>query len=435
MKYLLGIDLGTSYFKAGIYDEALNLKGIGRVCVEKFHGNGTLCELSSESFASLVKECINQACKNAEISPVQIKAIGYSSQANSFILLDKQNQPLTPMILWPDNRAKTIHPNVMQIWNEKEFLQKTAIGIEPSHQFCINKLLWFRQNTPAIWNRTATIMTISDYLVYLLTGKKAGDMGTASLLALMDCRTGKWWDKAFDILEIDQQLLAPRFAVGTKIGQANSDFAASVGLKPDTSFYLGSLDHHIAALGAGLGKNADISESTGTVLACVNFNDRYAPQKNICISPWKDGKFCQLVFNENGASSLEWYQKKFASEYSIEELITMAEKSASSGGLTAKPAAFKYASREEAFCGISSKHTHGNFIYALMESVAKTLNELIYQLNPHKEHLKITATGGGAKSDLWIEIKQKITGCKFCKIQVPEPATLGAAILCTGTDK
>ena len=69
-----------------------------------------------------------------------------------------------------------------------------------------------------------------------------------------------------------------------------------------------------AAVGAGIGEVAEMSESTGTVLACVNFTDKYQPADEVCISPWKGGRFCQLTFHGNGAGSLEWYQRNFANE-------------------------------------------------------------------------------------------------------------------------
>ncbi|OHB56890.1 MAG: hypothetical protein A2Y12_03030 [Planctomycetes bacterium GWF2_42_9] len=428
MKYTLGIDLGTSYFKFGIYDDALNLKGLGRVALEKNVGSGNLCEIPSRTFIQLLQKGIDQACQQANITAKDINTVGYSSQANSFLLLDKDNAPLTPLILWPDTRAKYLYQEVIRLWQENDFLQMTGMGIEPSPQLCINKLLWFKKNQPEIWQQTKHILTISDYIVHLFTNEKAGDMGTASLLGLMDCQTGKWWDKAFDILQIDIQLFAKRLRVGTKINTGTTS-EELFGIKKGTEFYLGSLDHHIAAMGAGLGKIADMSESTGTVLACVNFTDIYQSKRNVCISPWKENHYCQLTFDGNGAVSIEWYQKKFASQYSIEELIKLAEKAGSSEGLKAKHTSFNYDTIEAAFEGIKKTHTHGNFIYAMMESTAYTLNELINKLCSDNKPQKIVATGGGAKSDLWLKIKSDITGCEFVKIVCPEPATLGAAIL------
>jgi xylulokinase len=260
-------------------------------------------------------------------------------------------------------------------------------------------------------------------------------MGTASLLGLMNCQTGQWWDKAFEILKIDKELFAARLRVGSIAGQTAENAKNLFGLQKATPFYTGSLDHHIAALGAGLGKTAEMSESTGTVLACVNFTDKYKPVKNVCISPWKDGQYCQLTFDGNGAVWLEWYQKNFANQHTIPELVKMAEETGGSQGLKAKPMTFNYQSIEDAFEGIKKNHTHGHFIYALMESTANTLNELINKLCPDKKPKKIAATGGGAKSELWLLIKAKMTSCEFFKTASAEPATLGAAMIAAAWHK
>ena len=428
MKYILGIDLGTSYFKFGIFDEELNLKGLGRIAVETDTGKGNLCELPSERFIKSIKEGIDQACKQAYISPGDISSVGYSSQANSFILLDKNDKALTPLVLWPDMRTEDLYPQVVKLFNDNDFHKTTAMGIEPSPQLCINKLLWFKDNRPQIWKNVGSILTISDYLVYLFTGRKAGDMGTASLLGLMDCRSGQWWDKAFDILNIDKSLFSPRLRVGTETGTTNDFIESLAGIKKGTPFYIGSLDHHMAALGAGLPRSADISESTGTVLACVNFTENYRPQKHICIAPWTENKFAQLAFDSNGAACLQWYQKHFAKEYSLTELVKMAQEAGTSAGLKAKSMAFNYSSLVEVFENIDKKHTHGHFIFALMESTANTLDELINKLACNGKTKRVAATGGGAKSDYWLKIKAQITGCEFIKIDCPEPATLGAAM-------
>lgn len=428
MKYSLGIDLGTSYFKFGIYDENTNLKGLGRVAVGKNTGNSSLCELPVERFQKLLKTGIDQACQQAQITPSAINSMGYSSQANSFLLLDESFQPLTPLILWPDTRYPNIHPKVKQLWDQPEFLQTTAIGIELSAGFCIDKLAWLREEKPSRWLKVKHIMTISDYLTFLFTNQTVGDMGTASLLGLLDCKNAKWWNKAFEILDLDKSVFSKRCEVGTKIENAAGEFSRSIGLAKSAKFYIGSLDHHMAALGAGVGKISDMSISIGTVLACVNITKSYNPTAGVCISPWKDRKYCQLIFDGNGATSLEWYQQNFANDISLEKLVQMAEKINLPDGLIAKPQAFKYQNIEDAFINVEEKHTHGNFIYALMVSSAQTLVELINKISPDNKPKRILATGGGAKSQLWLDITSKITGLDITKSKYHEPATVGAII-------
>ena len=104
MELVLGIDLGTSYFKLGLFDRTGKLHGFGRVLVEKDTENGNRCQLPVERFWSLLCQGLTEACKQAQAQPEDIKAVSYSSQANSFVLLGEDSQPLTALILWPDSR-------------------------------------------------------------------------------------------------------------------------------------------------------------------------------------------------------------------------------------------------------------------------------------------------------------------------------------------
>jgi len=430
MELTLGIDLGTSYFKLGLFDRECKCFGLSGVSVKKDIGSGVLYELAIDRFWKLLQNGLKDVCKQAKVEPAEIKAIGYSSQANSFILLDKSDLPLTPIILWPDERSKRIYPEVKQLWQRDDFLQITGLGIDCSNQLCINKLLWFKKNQPDTWGKTNRIMTISDYLTFSLTGQYAGDAGTASLLGLLDLQKLKWWDKAFDILGIDGSILSKPLCPGTVAGNICKSGQELLGLKTAMPFVVGSLDHHVAAIGAGVGQVADMSESTGTVLACVNFTKKYNPKKNICIGPGlKKNNFYRFAFNENGASGLEWYQKKYAPDLSIEQLVQMAEKvKPGCDSLVALPLANKY-EKLTGFKNRTDKHSHGHFVRAIMESTAKSLAELVNELCKEGKPKQIVATGGGAKSDLWLQIKADMLGAEFITTNCDEPACKGAAML------
>ncbi len=429
MGYMLGIDLGTSYFKFGIYDPNLSLKGLCSAAVEKDTGDGNLCRVACRRFAELLKKGIADCVKQSGIGFEEIDTIGYSSQANSFILLDAEMRPLTELILWPDLMFPDVHPKLRSLWGRSDFLERTGLGIEAGPNFCINKLCWIKEQKPKLWGQVRSVMTISDYLSYLLSGEKIGDVGTASLLGLLDCKGRDWWDEAFDVLEIDKGLFSKRLSVGSVTDCSGGELLQDLGFKKNTALCIGSLDHHMAALGAGLSDAESMSLSIGTVVACVNITEDFTPTEGVCISPWREGQYCQLTFDANGAVCLEWYHRHFADELSFEALMDSAREAGGSGGLKALPGAFNYATREEAFEGIESFHGHGHFIYALMESCGETASELVSRLFNGGKPGEILATGGGAKNRLWLNIISGKTGCKVTGSLNKEPATLGSVKL------
>jgi len=429
MVFVLGIDLGTSYFKLGVFDRAGNLCGLGRVFVPKKVGDGSLCEITTEAFWSLLKQGIAEACQQAKIQPSEIEAMAYSSQANSFVLLNNNYQALTPLIVWPDQRVKRTPSVVTQLWQRDDFLQTTGNGGGYGRELCISKLCWYQKNHPQIWSATNHVMTISDYFTYCMTGQAVGDGGTAALLGIQDLKNLKWWNQALEILGLSESQLSEILRPGTAAGVVSSDGTARLGLKAGVPFAVGSLDHHVAAIGAGVGQIADMSESTGTVLACINFTNKYRPVPDRCIGPGVDEHdYYQLVHNANGAGALQWYQQHYAADLSIAELAGLAESvEIGSDGLIAKVAPDQYDGLN-GFVGISDPHTHGHFVRAIMESTAASLAMLVENLYENKPK-RIVATGGGAHSDLWLRIKADLTGVEFVTSNCSEPACKGAAML------
>ena len=101
-----------------------------------------------------------------------------------------------------------------------------------------------------------------------------------------------------------------------------------------------------------------------------------------------------MAFNENGATALEWYQKKFAPELSIEELLKMAEGIApGSDGLKASPCVDKFESLS-GFQNITNKHSHGHFVRAILESTGLSLRDLICSLDKENVSEVLIASGG-----------------------------------------
>jgi sugar (pentulose or hexulose) kinase len=426
MSYFLGIDLGTSYFKAGIFDEAGQLHGLGRKYVEKV-SDGITCELPVNIFWETLRGCVSEAKSQAGISAGDIIAASYSSQANSFILLDSNDNPLTSLILWPDKRA-----GGMDFPIPDDFMEKTGLGITPNHEFAIAKINWFRKMRPEIWSRVAGIMSVSDYLVYFLTGQKVCDYGTLSMTGLFDPAKEDYWCRQLELLGIGKSQLPVPKRSGTAIGVLNSSGADLLGLSPKMLFCLGGLDHHMAAVGAGIPADGKICESTGTVLACVDYVTGYFPEKNICITPGlAENQYFRMIFDGNGAAILDWYRKTHASGYTVPQLLELAEAvPPGCEGLSALPCADRYPGLV-GFAGSPRKsYHHGHYVRAVLESVSRSLNGLVQCLRPERDSLSgIVPVGGGGRISLLIRIKAECLRTDFHIPECTESACMGAALI------
>jgi len=429
MELVLGVDLGTSYFKVGLFDRDGSLRGLGRVFVPKDTGDGSRCELPVERFWKVLRQAVDDACEMADASAADIVAIAYSSQANTFILLDAEREPLTPLIVWLDRRVKEVDERLRRLWTREDFLDVTGLGIT-GPEVGTAKMCWFQNRQPELWRMTKHVMTITDYLVYSLTGEASGDEGTASLLGLLDLRKHDWWDDALLSLGLSRSVMSKPLALGSIAGTLTAEGAQRTGLNEAIPVVVGSLDHNIAAIGAGIDYLAPVSESTGTVLACLCYDERYSPKADCLMGAGKKpGQWYQLAFSGNGASVLEWYQQKYAPDLAIGDLIRLAETvGVGADGVIAIPSAEEDQSLE-GFVHSSADHSHGHFVRAIMESTAATLAELIDTLCPSGRPERIVATGGGARSNLWLQIKADLLGTDFVVPNCREPACMGAALL------
>jgi sugar (pentulose or hexulose) kinase len=258
-----------------------------------------------------------------------------------------------------------------------------------------------------------------------------GDAGTASLLGLFDLPRGCWWPAALDALDLDSTLLSTPLPPGVVVGLTSPAATERMGLPAGVPLAAGSLDHHMAAIGAGAGTLAPVSESTGTVIACLRYLDEFRPLPGCCMGPTglASPAFYQLAFDDGGAGSLEWYVRNYAPRLTLAELLLLAaETPPGCDGLTARSGCERYPGLA-GFANATAAHTPGHYARAILESTAASLARLVDRLCPAGRPERIVATGGASRSDLWLQIKADATGATLVSPACPEPACLGAAVL------
>ena len=434
MNYRLGIDLGTSYFKLGLFDHDLVLRGMGRVEVPTRSGDNR-AEVDVDAFWQTLRQGLEHALEGAGARAAEITSLAWSSQANSFVLLDGSARPLTPLILWTDTRAPEVPAAVRDLAGRDDFVVTTGLGSGVGRYAAISKLVWLQQHEPALWRRTVRVLTISDYLSYALTGRFQGDAGTASLLGLLDQRALAWWPVGVAACGLSLAHLATPLRPGTPIGGCTAAGGSLLGLPAGVRVSAGTLDHHAASLGAGLGACAPVSESTGTVLACVGASSDYRPRANVCFLPGAEpNAYALLVFDGNGAGVLEWYRRTYAPECSFQELDRLAAAvPPDCDGLTARPLAHLQPGLS-GFDHRKPSHGQGHYARAIMTATTDTLGLLLDRLCPDGRPGRVVATGGGAHSPFWLQLKRERLGIDIVAAACREPACRGAALLAARGD-
>lgn len=417
MALLLGIDFGTSYFKVGLFDETGAMRGLGRVAVAKETPAPGRSELPVEKFWRLLRDGLAEALAQAGAHAGAIAGVSYSSQANTFVLLDREHVPLTPLVVWTDRRADPVEPAVAAFGETAEFRSTTGFaGLAPG--FAAVKWRWFQRHEPDVWARTARVMTLPEYFTFALTGEAAGDASTAALTGLYATAGRHWWPEAVAFFGVPSGALSKPLAPGTPCGKTGPRAGKLLGLRAGVSFAVGGLDHYMAAIGSGLGRLGEASISTGTVLAALQLVDRVEPVAGCYHGPHFDGRFYRLAFDPAGAAQLEDYQRQFAPEWSIAQLAALAA--------TAPPNAAAL-SEAEAPAGGDPIRRHAVMVRGLMERISATHRTLLARLQPAWPVERVIATGGGARSSEWLQINADMLEATVIAPRCHERACLGAA--------
>jgi xylulokinase len=427
MELFAGIDLGTSYFKAGLFDRSGRLLGLGRVAVA-LSGPAPRAELDVERFWALLADALGQAAEQADASLADVVAVGYSSQANAFCLLDEVGRPLTPLISWTDQRVGELFPPIAEVVASAGFSRATGVGIAVHGGLAVNKLLWLKRNEPAL-PAGLRFASICDCLAAGLTGKDLCDTSTLELTGLWDIAAGGWYKPMLDAIGFTPEQFGMPLSPGSRAGACIGPRAGQLGIPADAELVLGGLDHFLAGRGAGVGPVAELSVSLGTVLAALRMEAEPTVRPGCVTGPADGGEFYCLSFHPRGASLLEWFQRTAAPSLSIDELLAGAGQVAPGcDGLTLTP-------------GEPGEELPGRFnrsmdaispaagARAVLECTAEMLDGLLDTLSGSQRPARLVATGGGAQSKLWLGIVAERLGMEVIQSDCTEPACRGAAAL------
>lgn len=431
MPHILTLDLGTTYFKAGLFDREGRMCALYREAPPIRCPRPGRCELDAADFRAAVRRSIAAVGASSPDGLRDVAAVTFATQTNSFVLLDADDQPLTPIILWPDDRAAVLTDHVRSIAELPAFRATTGLaGL--GTEFMAAKLHWLRGEQPDVWARIRRLCLISDYLTLWLTGRHVTEAGAAGLTAAMDIHHLTWWPEAAGRMDLSSAWLPQIVRAGADLGPLRSDIVEDLGLPRTCRFVVGCLDQFAGAIGAGNIEPGGVSETTGTVLATVRCSQGFTQNVGAGVfqGPAFDaGVYYQMVFGSRSANLLESYRNRLPDRPAFDALDRLAANvPPGADGLRVLPGA-ESRSDSVLFEGRSDHHTTGHQVRAILEAVALALAAQVDQLCGGQRPAIIRCGGGAARSDLWLQIKADVLGIPTAALECPEPTSLGTAIL------
>ncbi len=446
MKYLMGIDLGTSACKVAIFSTN------GKVIVSKsgsypvYYPKQGYAEQNPDEWWKVLCGTIQTVLATSSVAAKDIVGIGVDGQSWSAVAVDKEGSVLTNTPIWMDTRADDICNNWQATLPEGLLFSCCGNPLKPS--YTTPKIGWYQKYLPEVYAKTEKILQANSFIVYRLTDQFSHDLSQGYGLHCFDMENRCWDVSICKQLGFDVDLLPPLFACHDVVGQVTKKAASLTGLKEGTPVVAGGLDAACGALGAGVLQPGDTQEQGGQAGGMSICTDRPIADPNLILG-------CHVVPNRwllqggtvGGGGVMRWLEQEFGDfERSQQELKNRSSFAqldllanavpAGSDGLVFLP----YMAGERSplwdkdakgvFYGLDFSKTKGHFIRAGLEGVAFSLQHNLAVAQAAGCSVKVLrAMGGAANSKLWTQIKADVTGLP---IEVPmsdTATTLGAAIL------
>ncbi|MCC6683261.1 MAG: FGGY-family carbohydrate kinase [Phycisphaeraceae bacterium] len=432
MTYVLTFDLGTSYFKAAIFDQDLNMVALARLAAPRDEPQAGWGQIDAARFQDALFDLAALLRRESPRVWPHITALCFATQANSVVLLDEANRALTPIVLWNDRRAAGYVDRVRERIEGDDFYSCTGIPAI-TDGFCPGKLLWLQDHQPQAWRAAAKCCLISDYFTLLLTGRHVTEASVAALSGLLDIHSLQWRDAAIAALNAEQLVWPQVVRSGCMLGTVRSELAERMQLPAQAKFAAGCLDQYAGFIGTGNVQPGHMSETTGTVLATVSLSDRFDDtlgQRGVYQAPaFRDGWYYRMLFSEVSANLLEVLRNSFAPDHSYEQLCDLAAAVAPGCNGLKLNISTSAALHRPVFVGDVESASLGHRVRAILEGVADVLHKQVQVLAGSQPPPHITAAGGGSQSKLWLKIKSDLLGIPVRATAGPEPTSRGAAAL------
>jgi len=405
---IVGLDVGTTGLKAVAIDEDGNVLAMAEEPYPFATPQPGWAEQDAEDWWRAAQRALG-ALGGAP------RAIGLSGQMHGLVVLDPEDEALRPAILWNDQRTAAECAEIEERVGLDHLIALT--GNRALTGFTAPKLLWLRTHEPHVYERIAHVLLPKDYVRLRLTGEHAIDVADASGTLLFDVARRRWSDDVCRLLDIPREWL-PRAHESTEIAGAG--------------------DQAAGALGVGITRPGPISVVLGTSGVVFAALDEFAadPLARVHV-------FCHAVPNTwhamgvmlSAAGSLRWLRDVVGGGY-----VALTEEAAAwppgTDGLLFAP----YLSGERtphadpdvraAFQGLSLGHDRGALVRAVLEGVAYGLRDSLELLRSLGVEARVgRASGGGARSELWLQIVASVLGLPLELTAVEEGAAYGAALL------
>lgn len=449
-EYFMGIDIGTSSIRAVLFDTEGSQKSICSIETSIISTLEGWSEIEPDSILSSVIKAVQGCMEKSGINKNHLAGIGMSCQMHSIMAVDSHGDPLTKVIIWADNRARKESEFINDNFIVSDLYNKTGCRVQHP-MYPLSKLLWLKNNNKDVFHKAHKFLTAKEYIILKLYGEFVVDYTLAASQGFFNIHTQKWdKDILSDILGLKEDKLSEVVECTYRLRGLKTEYAAVLGIDPETPVIIGTGDGIAANIGCGVYDNTVLSSTIGTsgaIRTAVAKPLLDPNQQTWCYSFTKEMWVAGGAIN-NGGIVLKWLKEEFRGLFESEATVYSesiyklfdryaGEIKPGSDGLIFLP----YLTGERSpdwnsearglMYGLGLSHGRKHIIRAAMEGIMYrifSVYEVLSKLQNSAEQIR--ATGGYTKSPLWLQMQADIFNKDILVSGVSETSALGVAYLC-----
>ncbi len=445
---LLGIDLGTTGIKCAAYNED------GKMLCKAYREyplhmpKKGIAELDQGLVVGSLFENIKELNSFEAVFKDPVEALSISVSGDEAMPVNKSGTPLYNTIMTMDTRGNKENEWINSIIGAEELYRIT--GQPPSNLYPLNKLLWFKNNKPEIFEKIYKFLCWEEFIFLKLGAEPVSDYSVTCRTLAFDLIKKQYSREILSKTGIDANLFPKAVLSGTLIGSVDKKLGTTLGFRNDVKIVTGGFDQICAALGSGVVKDGMVSIGTGTMeimqicfkkpVTDIKMMNYGYPFCNHAL----DGLFITMSINYCGGVIFKWYRdnlSKAEQEYAQKKGLKIYDVIMDLALKSKFPVQFlPYFEGSQtprnnpdaagAILGMTLRTKREDIIKGMFEGITFDLRLNIEKME--QTGIKIDtlrATGGGARSDTWLKIKADVTGKIIQKIDVDESGCMAVAVL------
>jgi xylulokinase len=450
VKAFVGIDAGTTGCTVMIFDERGNALGHGYEEYPCVSPNPGWSEQDVEAVWAGICSASKQAVKKAALPASAYQSVGLSSQRGTVCLLDENRKSLANSIVWNCGRALKYQEIIAKEISPEE--HQTHTGMQLSPLWVASKIAWLRDNEPELFKKIRWFANGQEYFLYRLGADQwVTDPASLTLNGMMEIRKLDWSDRILSIIGISRDLLPPVGIPSGVAGRLSKEASEATGLPAGIVLCRGAGDQQCAAIGAGVIKQGMAEFTVGTsgvMVAHLDSLDRIKGRNlwwgghgvpgawDIEGAAFSLGACLKWWRNNLGRNEIEDGQRSNRSPYSV--MVEGAAKSPPGAKgvifhsfLTSQVTPYYDAASRGGFLGLGLYHDRQDLMRGLLEGCANEMRMVVdaFESDIDGGITDFRLTGGGTKSDGFVQIMTDIIGKPARVTRERECTVLGAAIL------